>query len=59
MDVRAEGQAIAFAAFTDWEGIRRSLSALAKPARLASIEALSIVTVSCVGSVQNARHEWP
>jgi hypothetical protein len=46
MDVRAEGQAIAFAAFTDWEGIRRSLSALAKPARLASIEALSIVTVS-------------
>jgi hypothetical protein len=46
MDVRAEGQAIAVAAFTDWEGIRTSLSALAKPARLASIEALSIVTVS-------------
>ena len=50
---------VGFAALTGWDGIRRSLSAWAKPARLASIEALSIVKVSCVGSLQNARYERP
>jgi hypothetical protein len=52
MGVRAEVGSFVFAAFVDWKGVRRRFIYIGKPARLASIEALSIFTVFRVGSIQ-------